>query len=67
MPTVWSFVEVRACTQATYSFRTYELTNAAYALEITRWIFFQITSGVEFFPAASHEQRVSVEALKSCA
>ncbi len=50
----------------------FELTNVnkqlMRVLEITRLdSVFQITSGVEFFPAAARSHRASVVALKSCA
>lgn len=63
-------LEVRGCTEA--NGMRFELMNVSeplqMLLEITRLdSVFQITSGVEFFPAVSRERRVSAESLKSCA
>ena len=63
-------LELRERTHAKGS--RFELMNVSepmsVVLEITRLnSVFQITSGVEFFPAVSHEQRAGLAALKSCA
>jgi anti-anti-sigma factor len=63
-------LEVRGCTQA--SGKRFELMNVSeplqMLLEITRLdSVFQITSGVEFFPSISAEQREPAARLKSCA
>jgi anti-anti-sigma factor len=63
-------LELRERTHAKGS--RFELMNVnepmSRVLEITRLnTVFQITSGVEFFPAVSREQREGLAALKSCA
>lgn len=63
-------LELRGCTQAN-GIRL-ELMNVneqlKMLLEITRLdSVFQITSGVEFFPAVSTERRAPLTALRSCA
>ncbi len=63
-------LELRECTHAKGI--RFELMNVTKplrkVLEMTRLdSVFQITSGVEFFPAVSRDRRVPVSALKSCA
>jgi anti-anti-sigma factor len=63
-------LELRERTHAKGS--RFELMNVSepmsVVLEITRLnSVFQITSGVEFFPAVSRKQRAGLAALKSCA